>query len=76
MAISAQVAYICAKPAFLIKVENLAFDPEGIATTLPAIVQAIFGYLVGNYISQKGKTYEIDTLRPVRHWLCTGISGI
>jgi predicted acyltransferase len=28
----------------------IAFDPEGLMSTLPAIVQVIFGYLVGDYI--------------------------
>lgn len=41
------------------KGEGVAFDPEGLVSTLPAIVQVIFGYLVGNYIVQKGKTYEM-----------------
>lgn len=31
------------------------FDPEGIASTLPAIVQVIFGYLVGDYILKQGQ---------------------
>ncbi|HEY8972454.1 MAG TPA: DUF5009 domain-containing protein [Puia sp.] len=47
--------------AHMYKGEGVAFDPEGIASTLPAIVQVIFGYLVGNYIVQKGKTYEMIT---------------
>lgn len=47
--------------AHMYKGEGVAFDPEGIASTLPAIVQVIFGYLVGNYIIQKGKTYEMIT---------------
>ena len=29
------------------------FDPEGLASTLPAIVQVIFGYLVGDYIIKR-----------------------
>jgi predicted acyltransferase len=41
--------------------EHIAFEPEGIASTLPAIVQVIFGYFVGNFIIQKGKTYEMVT---------------
>lgn len=41
--------------------EGVHFDPEGIASTLPAIVQVIFGYFVGFYIQQKGKTYEMLT---------------
>ena len=39
--------------------EGVAFDPEGIASTLTPIVQVIFGYIVGQYIQQKGKTYEM-----------------
>ncbi|HMH34321.1 MAG TPA: heparan-alpha-glucosaminide N-acetyltransferase domain-containing protein, partial [Puia sp.] len=41
--------------------EHVPFEPEGIASTLPAIVQVIFGYFVGNFIVQKGKTYEMVT---------------
>ena len=39
--------------------EGVPFDPEGIMSTIPAIVQVIFGYMVGNYIQQKGKTQEM-----------------
>ncbi|MBN9382685.1 MAG: DUF5009 domain-containing protein [Chitinophagaceae bacterium] len=46
-------------PAHMYKGEGVAFDPEGLASTLPAVVQVIFGYLVGHYIIQKGKTYEM-----------------
>lgn len=35
------------------------FDYEGITSTLPAIVQVIFGYLAGDYIRNKGKTPEM-----------------
>ncbi len=35
------------------------FDYEGIASTTAAIAQVIFGYLIGYYIQQKGKTYEM-----------------
>ncbi|HVW59661.1 MAG TPA: hypothetical protein VHC48_06495 [Puia sp.] len=45
--------------AHMYKGEGVAFDPEGLASTLPAVVQVIFGYLVGHYILQKGKTYEM-----------------
>lgn len=41
--------------------EGIAFDPEGLMSTLPAIVQVIFGYMVGDYIIKKGKTYEMVT---------------
>jgi len=47
--------------AHMYKGEGVPFDPEGIASTLPATVQVIFGYLAGNYIVQKGKTYEMIT---------------
>lgn len=39
--------------------EGVAFDPEGIGSALNPIVQIIFGYFVGQYIQQKGKTYEM-----------------
>ena len=35
--------------------EGIAFDPEGLMNTFAAIVQVVFGYLVGNYIITKGK---------------------
>jgi predicted acyltransferase len=35
--------------------EGVPFDPEGLASTLPAIVQVIFGYLVGDYILKQTK---------------------
>ena len=39
--------------------EGIAFDPEGLMNTFAAIVQVVLGYLVGNYITQKGKTQEM-----------------
>lgn len=41
--------------AHMYKGEGMPFDPEGIGSVLPAIVQVIFGYLVGDYIRQKSK---------------------
>lgn len=41
------------------KGEGLTFDPEGLISTTAAIVQVIFGYFVGQYIQQKGKSYEM-----------------
>ena len=35
------------------KGEGVPFDPEGLVSTFPAIVQIIFGYLVGEYIQMK-----------------------
>ncbi|HLO39049.1 MAG TPA: heparan-alpha-glucosaminide N-acetyltransferase domain-containing protein [Lacibacter sp.] len=45
--------------AHLYKGEGVPFDPEGLMSTFAAIVQVIFGYLVGDYIQKKGKTYEM-----------------
>ena len=39
--------------------EGVAFDPEGLMNSFAAIVQVILGFLVGNYILQKGKTHEM-----------------
>lgn len=47
--------------AHMYRGEGVPFDPEGLASTLPAIVQVIFGYFVGYYIQAKGKTYEMLT---------------
>lgn len=41
------------------KGEGLAFDPEGLASTLPAVTQVVFGCMVGQYIQQKGKSFEM-----------------
>ena len=45
--------------AHMYKGEGVAFDPEGLVSTLPAIVQVIFGYMAGYYIIQKGRNYEM-----------------
>jgi len=37
------------------KGEGVPFDPEGIMSTLSAIVEVIFGYVVGDYIQRKSK---------------------
>jgi predicted acyltransferase len=41
------------------KGEGVPFDPEGLLSTLPAIVQVVFGYFAGQYIQQKGKNFEM-----------------
>lgn len=38
--------------------EGIAFDPEGLLSTLPAIVNVIAGFLAGDYIRKHGNTYE------------------
>lgn len=51
--------------------EGIAFDPEGIMSTIPAIVQVIFGYLVGDYIQKKVKAPEEQLDKPA-----SGTTGI
>ncbi|MEI9912637.1 MAG: DUF5009 domain-containing protein [Bacteroidota bacterium] len=41
--------------AHMYKGEGISFDPEGLMSTIPAIVQVMFGYLVGGLYSEKGK---------------------
>jgi predicted acyltransferase len=45
--------------AHMYKGEGMPFDPEGLMSTIPAIVQVIFGYLAGDYIRKKGKNHEM-----------------
>lgn len=37
---------------------GIIFDPEGILSTLPAIVNVIIGYLAGDFIRKRGNSYE------------------
>lgn len=37
---------------------SIAFDPEGLLSTLPAIVNVTAGYLAGVFIQKQGKDYE------------------
>ena len=37
---------------------TIPFDPEGLLSTLPAIVNVLAGYLAGQFILKSGKTYE------------------
>ncbi len=41
------------------KGEGQPFDPEGLFSTIPAIVQVVFGYFTGIYIRAKGKNFEM-----------------
>jgi predicted acyltransferase len=41
--------------------EGIAFDPEGVLSTIPAIVNVIIGYYAGYFIQEKGKGYETIT---------------
>jgi predicted acyltransferase len=37
--------------------EGIAFDPEGILSTMPAIVNVVIGYYAGKFIQDSGKSY-------------------
>jgi len=41
------------------KGEGIAFDPEGLTSTIAAIVQVVFGYYSGRYIRETGKSFEM-----------------
>ena len=38
--------------------EGVAFDPEGLLSTIPAIVNVTAGYFAGRFIREKGNSYE------------------
>lgn len=46
-------------PDHLYHGEGVAFDPEGLASTIPAIAQVIFGVMVGEYIQTRGRNAEM-----------------
>ncbi len=48
--------------------EGIAFDPEGILSTLPAIVNVLAGYWAGLFIIRKGATFET-----VAHLMVAGV---
>src|SRR3984893_10517803 len=41
--------------------EGIPFDPEGWLSTLPSVGNVIGGFMVGRFVQQKGKTYEVLT---------------
>jgi predicted acyltransferase len=43
------------------KKDIIPFDPEGILSTIPAIVNVLAGYWAGLFIQKKGKTFECLT---------------
>ena len=38
---------------------NIAFEPEGLLSTIPAITSVILGFLAGKYIKDKGISFEM-----------------
>jgi predicted acyltransferase len=45
-------------PDHLYHGEGVAFDPEGLLSTLPSIVNVIAGYAAGVYLQKNGQNYE------------------
>jgi predicted acyltransferase len=41
--------------------EGTAFEPEGLLSTLPSIVNVVIGYYAGVFVQRKGKGYETMT---------------
>lgn len=41
------------------KGEGVPFDPEGIISTITPIIQVCVGYLIGKFIIEKGKSFEM-----------------
>lgn len=50
--------------AHMYKGEGIPFDPEGLVSTLPAVIQVVFGYLVGVYIRSRGEVSWLWTRVP------------
>ncbi|SDE84762.1 Predicted acyltransferase [Pricia antarctica] len=40
------------------KGDAIPFDPEGILSTLPAVINVVGGFLAGTFIQRKGKSFE------------------
>jgi len=57
----------------LYKGEGIPFDPEGLMSTFPAIVQVIFGYLVGDYIQKKSRAPEQQAIAFEKNSASTGM---
>lgn len=50
---------------------GLIFDPEGLLSTLPALVNVVVGYYAGVFVQQRGKGYEA-----IAKLLLTGVTFI
>jgi predicted acyltransferase len=50
--------------------EGMAFDPEGILSTLPAIVNVLAGYFAGRALRDRGRNYETLTRLLLAGGLC------
>ncbi len=45
-------------PNHLYHGEGVAFDPEGVLSTLPSIANVTFGYAAGKFVQERGKSFE------------------
>lgn len=45
-------------PDHLYHGEGVAFDPEGVLSTMPAIANVTFGFAAGKWMQEKGRTWE------------------
>jgi predicted acyltransferase len=50
---------------------NIAFDPEGLLSTIPAMASVVLGFLVGKYIKGKGISYET-----ISHLMVAGMISV
>lgn len=60
----------------LCQCDNMAFDPEGILSTLPAIVNVIGGYFAGRFIQQRGSNFETIAKLMMAGMLCIVVALI
>ncbi len=51
--------------AHMYKGEGIPFDPEGLMSALPAVIQVVFGYLVGVFIKKQGQVDWLWSKVPV-----------
>jgi predicted acyltransferase len=54
--------------------EGVAFDPEGILSTLPAIVNVLAGYLAGRFVREHGSTTATMTRLLVAGSVCVALA--
>lgn len=50
--------------AHLYRGEGVIFEPEGLASTIPSIVQVIIGFLVGDYLRKRSSANTMQVVAP------------
>ncbi|WP_099372728.1 acyltransferase family protein [Sphingobacterium sp. 1.A.5] len=53
--------------AHMYKGEGVPFDPEGLMSAMPAVIQVVFGYLAGVFIKKHGSVEWLWTKVPASH---------